>query len=71
MPYVFQEDLLTGANPEGKRVRYEKYGEMIKGWYANDNGVYYYDPLTGAMAKGEVIINGKAYRFDEITGIWY
>ncbi|MBR2809753.1 MAG: prolyl oligopeptidase family serine peptidase, partial [Solobacterium sp.] len=40
MPYIFQ-----GENPatEGKWVRYDKYGQMVKGWYANDNGVYYYD----------------------------
>ncbi len=64
MPYVFQGD----NNPDGKWVRYDKYGEMIKGWYANDNGVYYYDLWTGAMFKGEHVINDKTYNFDPITG---
>ncbi|MBR2809946.1 MAG: hypothetical protein IKD69_01065 [Solobacterium sp.] len=66
MPYIFQgEDPAT----EGKWVRYDKYGQMIKGWYANDNGVYYYDLLTGAMLKGTHEINGKTYTFDTLTGI--
>ena len=69
MPYIFQEDLATGANPEGKWVRYDKYGRMVKGWYANDNGTYYYDLVTGAMYKGEKVINEKTYFFDELTGI--
>ena len=66
MPYIFQgEDPAT----EGKWVRYDKYGQMIKGWYANDNGVYYYDLLTGAMYKGTYEIDGKTYTFDALTGI--
>jgi hypothetical protein len=66
MPYIFQgEDPAT----EGKWVRYDKYGQMVKGWYANDNGVYYYDLITGAMLKGTHVINGKTYTFDELTGI--
>ena len=65
MPYVFQ----GVEDPEGKWVRYDKYGAMIKGWYANDNGVYYYDLLIGAMLKGTHEINGKIYTFDELTGI--
>ena len=65
MPYVFQGD----NDPNGKWVRYDKYGQMIKGWYANDNGVYYYDLITGAMYKGAHVVNGKTYLFDEITGI--
>ncbi|MBR2811461.1 MAG: hypothetical protein IKD69_08790, partial [Solobacterium sp.] len=66
MPYIFQ-----GENPatEGKWVRYDKYGQMVKGWYANDNGVYYYDLITGAMLKGTHEINGKTYTFDTLTGI--
>ena len=69
MPYIFQEDLKTGANPDGKWVRYDAYGCMVKGWYANDNGVYYYDLNTGAMYKGAHVINGKAHYFDEMTGV--
>ena len=66
MPYIFQgEDPAT----EGKWVRYDKYGEMVKGWYANDNGIYYYDSITGAMYKGTQSVNNKTYHFNEITGI--
>ncbi len=67
IPYLFQDD--PNGYPEGKWVRYDKYGQMIKGWYANDDGVYYYDLITGAMYKGTQTINGKTYFFDPITGI--
>jgi predicted peptidase len=67
MPYIFQDEKRGSTN--GKWVRYDKYGEMINGWYANDKGVYYYNEQTGAMAKGTQTINGRTYTFDEITGI--
>ncbi len=67
LPYVFQDEE-EGSTP-GKWVRYDKYGQMIKGWYANDNGIYYYDLETGAMYKGTHTIAGKSYTFDELTGI--
>ena len=69
MPYVYQSDLAAGLNPDGKWVRYDKYGQMIKGWYACDAGVYYYDKGTGKMFYGEHVINGKSYKFDAVTGI--
>ena len=53
----------------GKWVRYDGDGRMIKGWDTNENGTYYFDPVTGAMAKGEVVIDGQIHRFDEKTGI--
>ena len=65
IPYIFQ----GVEDPEGKWVRYDRYGEMVKGWYANDNGVYYYDKITGAMLKGTHEIDGKTYTFDLLTGI--
>jgi hypothetical protein len=65
MPYVFQGD----GDPDGKWVRYDKYGQMIKGWYACDAGVYYYDKTTGKMFYGEHEIGGKSYYFDPVTGI--
>ena len=65
MPYVYQGD----NDPDGKWVRYDRYGQMIKGWYANDDGIYYYDPITGQMYKGTHVINNKTYFFDTITGI--
>lgn len=42
---------------------------MIKGWNTNENGTYYFDPITGAMAHGTMEINGKTCYFDEATGI--
>ena len=58
----------------GKWVRYDSKGMMIKGWstsYVNGRSVkYYFDPITGAMAKGWVNIDGNSYYFDETTGIY-
>ena len=67
-------------NKEGKWVRYDINGKMVKGWYqvmgrdvdyyANQKGnVYYYDYQTGLMAKGETVIDGRTYYFDEKTGV--
>ena len=53
----------------GKWVRYDKEGHMIKGWDKTEAGTYYFDLITGAMAKGVVEISGVSYRFDEVTGI--
>ena len=53
----------------GKWVRYDANGQMIKGWNTNENGTYYFDPITGAMAHGTVEINDKTCHFDEATGI--
>ena len=67
MPYIYQDE--EPGSTDGKWVRYDAEGGMIKGWYTNDNGTYYYDLVTGAMAKGTVTIDNKEYTFDEITGI--
>ena len=67
-------------NREGKWVRYDENGIMIKGWvkiegalaecYPDQVGnVYYYDQKTGLMAKGDVTINGVQYHFNEVTGV--
>ena len=40
---------------------------MIKGWSADKR--YYFDPIYGTMAKGDAVIDGRAYRFDKKTGI--
>ena len=66
----------------GKWVRYDEYGRMMKGWVwiepgseleemypTQVNNVYYYDYLTGLMAKGWTTIGGKRYYFDETTGV--
>jgi len=67
-------------NKSGKWVRYDENGKMYKGWYTVEGAdaeiypsqagnTYYYDPMTGLMAKGEVTIDGKTYRFDKVTGV--
>ncbi len=67
-------------NGRGKWVRYDGNGKMLKGWvkiegslaavYPNQAGnVYYYDRMTGLMAKGRTVINGTTYYFDEVTGV--
>ena len=65
---------------KGKWVRYDENGKMMKGWvyiegealenlYPTQKGnVYYYDYLTGLMAKGWTTIDGTRYYFDEISG---
>lgn len=63
----------------GKWVRYDANGKMYKGWYTvkgadialypdQAGNTYYYDEMTGLMAKGIVNIGGKTYEFDSITG---
>ena len=65
---------------EGKWVRYDAEGKMLKGWitiegelaelYPGQKGnTYYYDHFTGAMVKGDCVIDGEPYHFDEITGM--
>lgn len=56
----------------GKWVRYNSVGRMVKGWdYSQrfDGKVYYFDPTTGAMAKGTAVIDGVTYEFDRQTGV--
>ena len=74
---VYQDSLsgdwgdATNDNGEkiGKWVRYDADGHMVKGWDETSNGTYYFDPIFGTMAKGDVTIDGKNYTFDVITGI--
>ena len=60
----------------GKWVRYDANGHMIKGEQystkAGHVGWYYFDPITGAMAKGMRYVpsnGGKWVYYDWITGI--
>ena len=53
----------------GKWVRYDENGHMIKGWQTTDKGTYYFDLITGAMAKGAGEIDGVPCAFDQNTGI--
>ncbi|MBR2811565.1 MAG: hypothetical protein IKD69_09320, partial [Solobacterium sp.] len=67
IPYIFQGE--EPGSTDGKWVRYDDFGQMVKGWYANDDGFWYYDLITGAMYKGTHEINGKTYTFDPLTGV--
>ena len=53
----------------GKWVRYDANGHMIKGWDTNDDGTYYFDLITGAMAKGDIVVDNLPCSFDTNTGI--
>ncbi len=64
----------------GKWVRYDGNGAMVKGWYKvqgedeaiypdQAGNIYYYDQMTGLMAKGYITIDGVIYHFDEKTGV--
>ncbi len=69
---VYQESLSAYPDREdgtGKWVRYNENGHMIKGWQVTEAGTYYFEPVTGAMAKGNVTIDGQNYYFDVNTGI--
>lgn len=72
-PYVYQSDIETGHNLEGKWVRYDKDGRMIKGEYTNKNGTYYYDNITGKMIKYFAVKTENGidylYYYDEVTGV--
>ena len=48
----------------GKWVRYDENGHMVKGWDVNENGTYYFDQITGAMAKGALLLDDVQYGFD-------
>ena len=54
---------------KGKWVRYDENGHMVKGWQTTEKGTYYFDLITGAMAKGAGDIDGVPCAFDEYTGI--
>ncbi len=76
------EELVYDAmkNKKGKWIRYDQNGKMLKGWvtiegdlaekYPNQAGyTYYYDTVTGTMARGNIFIDGVRYYFNEITGV--
>ena len=55
----------------GKWVRYDANGHMIKGEDLRYGGWYYFDPVTGEMAKGVRLIpsdGGKWVYYDQVTG---
>jgi len=69
---VYQESLSAYPDREdgtGKWVRYDENGHMVKGWQTTEAGTYYFEEVTGAMAKGTVEIDGVIHTFDTTTGI--
>ena len=50
-------------------MRYDANGHMIKGWDTNNDGTYYFDLITGAMAKGDIVVDNLPCNFDTTTGI--
>ncbi|MEE0801199.1 MAG: CotH kinase family protein [Gemmiger sp.] len=53
----------------GKWVRYDADGHMVKGEQYADGGWYYFDTITGAMAKGPTILpDGRQVFYDMVTG---
>ena len=67
MPYIYQSE--KPGSTRGKWVLYDSDGAMVKGWYTNNKGTYYYDLRTGAMLKGNYQIDGARHSFNERTGI--
>ena len=62
----------TDFGAVGKWVRYDAYGHMVKGWIwggSNNAQRWYFDLITGAMAKGQTYIDGNWYYFNEVTGV--
>ena len=53
----------------GKWVRYNEDGEMIKGEDYRYGGWYYFEPITGTMMKGPVVLeDGRKVFYDTING---
>jgi len=69
---VYQESAAgqwaANSDGTGKWVRYDENGHMVKGWDVNENGTYYFDQITGAMAKGALLLDDVQYGFDPIMG---
>ena len=42
---------------------------MVKGWDDQNGNTYYFDMITGAMAKGKTTIDGVECIFDMYSGI--
>mgnify|MGYP000845804920 CR=1 FL=1 len=72
----FDQDVFIPTNAErteGKWVRYNEEGVMVKGEDFRYGGWYWFDPITGEMSKGFVFIpeegtEGKWVYYDEING---
>ena len=64
---------IPDGTKNGKWVRYDENGAMVKGEDYRYDGWYFFDVITGAMVKGFINIpdeteEGKWVYYDEITG---
>lgn len=50
---------------QGRIQQFADDGKMVKGWYTDEAGTYYYDPVTGGRVRGTISINGVTYVFDD------
>ena len=69
LPYVYQDE--KPGSTEGKWVRYDSQGRMVKGvqLYEKNNSWYQFDKITGAMFKGwHKTSSGNDVYYDKITG---
>ena len=69
MPYLYRDE--PAGSTDGKWVRYDAEGKMVKGQFCSETGNwYYYQSETGAMAKGmNIALDGEYLGcFDEVTG---
>ena len=72
----FDEDGTMAVNKDvyqtsdgGKWVRYNENGEMVKGEDYRYGEWYYFEPITGAMAKGPAVLeDGRQVYYDTVTG---
>ena len=70
LPYVYQNE--TPGSTEGKWVRYDENGHMVKGvqLYEKNQSWYQFDVITGAMIKGWFTTkSGNDVYYDAVTGI--
>ena len=66
-----ESEVETAETQEEQEVVFESYSQPVySGFLEGENGsVWYYDPVTNEMVKGEKCINGYWYYFDETTGV--
>ena len=72
----FDEDGTMAVNKDvyqtsdgGKWVRYNENGEMVRGEDYRYGEWYYFEPITGAMAKGPAVLeDGRQVYYDTVTG---
>ncbi|WP_031556089.1 CAP domain-containing protein [Oribacterium sp. FC2011] len=55
----------------GVGYMFDAAGNMLTGWQQTASGWLYFDPISGSMAKGWKLIDGKYYCFNEQLGLLY